>query len=428
MSVHKKILAATVAGAFVIGTGATTFAAANPFSDVPAGHWAYQSVAKLAAEGIVEGYGDGTYRGDRNITRYEMAQMIAKAMAKNPSGASKAELDRLAAEFRDELNNLGVRVSELEKYADKVVWHGFLRYTYQSKRTEQASGRKSKDNSDRVKFRLEPVAEVNDHWTLRTRLDMDFDMNTDAGTTGDLTLVRAWAQGKYGDWTFNVGRMPLQLDTQFLFDDEFAGASISYGKKLKVTAQAGRWDLGSTNSTIRNAGLNVDKAANLQSVGVEYKGGGFSASASYHHLNSDGFANVANYKDHGTTDDANIWSVGLGYRFNDAVAISGNYAQNTKADRYDHAHNIQLDIYGAKKTKPGTWGLYAAYRRLGQYVALDPTYNANGGLDSGEKGLEVGAGYTLWKNVLLQAKYVNGKKIANSRDVEKLFGRVEFFF
>ena len=107
----KKTVAAALTAAFVIGTASTTFAAANPFSDVPAGHWAYQSVSKLAAEGVIEGYGDGTYRGDRNITRYEMAQMIAKAMAKNPTGANKAELDRLAAEFRDELDALGVRVA-----------------------------------------------------------------------------------------------------------------------------------------------------------------------------------------------------------------------------------------------------------------------------------------------------------------------------
>ena len=110
----KKTTAA-LAAALVVGASSTTFAAANPFSDVPA------SVAKLAAAGVVEGYGDGTYRGDRNISRYEMAQMVAKAMAKNPSGANKAELDRLAAEFRDELDALGVRVAELEKYADKVI-------------------------------------------------------------------------------------------------------------------------------------------------------------------------------------------------------------------------------------------------------------------------------------------------------------------
>ena len=125
----RKIFSA-MAAAFIVGTSATTFAAANPFSDVPAGHWAYQSVAKLAQAGVIEGYGDNTFRGDRNITRYEMAQMIAKAMAKNPSGVTKADLDKLAAEFRDELDALGVRVAELEKYSDKVIWNGELRYRY----------------------------------------------------------------------------------------------------------------------------------------------------------------------------------------------------------------------------------------------------------------------------------------------------------
>ena len=48
----------------------------------PAGHWAYDSVTKLANEDIIEGYGDDTYRGNRNITRYEMAQMVARALAK----------------------------------------------------------------------------------------------------------------------------------------------------------------------------------------------------------------------------------------------------------------------------------------------------------------------------------------------------------
>ena len=131
----KKTLVSALSAALVIGAASTTFAAANPFSDVPRDHWAYDAVSQLAADGVVEGYGDGTYRGDRNITRYEMAQMTAKAMAKGDMSASdKALVDRLAAEFADELNNLGVRVSNLEKHADMVKWNGVLEYTYTSSR------------------------------------------------------------------------------------------------------------------------------------------------------------------------------------------------------------------------------------------------------------------------------------------------------
>ena len=92
-------------------------------------------MTQLAADGVVEGYGDGTYRGERNITRYEMAQMVARAMAKdNISTTDRALVDRLAAEFADELNNLGVRVSNLERNADMVKWTGYLRYIYSNER------------------------------------------------------------------------------------------------------------------------------------------------------------------------------------------------------------------------------------------------------------------------------------------------------
>src|SRR5574344_2634835 len=112
-----------LAMALAMGLSATALAA-NPFSDVPAGHWAYGSIAKLAAAGIVDGYGDGTYRGDRLMTRYEMAQIGARGMAKG------ANVDRLASEFADELDSLGVRVAKLEKKSDNVRITGQARYSY----------------------------------------------------------------------------------------------------------------------------------------------------------------------------------------------------------------------------------------------------------------------------------------------------------
>ena len=112
----KKHLAAAVLAATVVSASSSAFAASNPFSDVPQGHWAYDAVAQLAQDGVIDGYGDSTFQGDKNITRYEMAQMVAKAMAKKDvSAADKAAIDKLAAEFADELNNLGVRVANLEK-------------------------------------------------------------------------------------------------------------------------------------------------------------------------------------------------------------------------------------------------------------------------------------------------------------------------
>ena len=168
----KKTLVSALTTTLVVGAASTTFAAANPFSDVPADHWAYDAVSQLAADGVIEGYGDTTFRGNQNITRYEMAQMIAKAMAKSDvSAADKALIDKLAAEFSDELGNLGVRVSNLERNADNVKWNGQARYRYWSQRYEQKDGSKDKKNTDQLNFRLEPSAEVNQNWHVNARID-----------------------------------------------------------------------------------------------------------------------------------------------------------------------------------------------------------------------------------------------------------------
>lgn len=164
----KKMMAAAMTTALVAGTASITFAAANPFTDVPAGHWAYDAVSQLAEDGVIEGYGDTTFRGNQSITRYEMAQMVAKAMAKsNVSSADKALIDKLAAEFSDELGSLGVRVANLERNADKVKWNGEMRYTYTSTREDT----KTKVNKDELLLRLEPTAEVNANWKVKARLD-----------------------------------------------------------------------------------------------------------------------------------------------------------------------------------------------------------------------------------------------------------------
>ena len=92
----KKILAMAAAAALAAGTSAW---AANPFSDVSASDWAYQAVSDLSDQGIVEGYPDGTFKGQTSITRYEMAQIVARLMAKEDqyNAEQRATIDKLAA-------------------------------------------------------------------------------------------------------------------------------------------------------------------------------------------------------------------------------------------------------------------------------------------------------------------------------------------
>ena len=146
----KKSL--VLAMAMALGVTASAYAA-NPFSDVPAGHWAYDAVNKLAAEGVVDGYPDGTYGGDKLMTRYEMAQIVAKAMAKG------ANVDKLAAEFADELDSLGVRVANLEKKADNVKVTGEIRYSYRDVDGDVNS------NESVLRSRLWVNGQINEDWS-----------------------------------------------------------------------------------------------------------------------------------------------------------------------------------------------------------------------------------------------------------------------
>ena len=74
------------------------------FPDVPANHWAYEAVSRLAGNDIVQGYEDGKYHGERTMTRYEMAEIIYNALSKG----AKAEA-KLVEEFRPELQAMAAQ-------------------------------------------------------------------------------------------------------------------------------------------------------------------------------------------------------------------------------------------------------------------------------------------------------------------------------
>ena len=433
----KKTLVSALTTALVVGAASTTFAAANPFSDVPADHWAYDAVSQLAADGVIEGYGDTTFRGNQNITRYEMAQMIAKAMAKSDvSAADKALIDKLAAEFSDELNNLGVRVSNLERNADMVKWNGKAEYTYYSHRDKDAN---KKTNDDQLLFRLEPSAEVNSHWHVNARLDASTDLakdnkddNADASLRHgsdsiqdtDVTLKRVWAQGNYGNFQVKLGKF-AQIDNDSIFDTSFSGAEVQFGNKVTFTAGAGRQNMDADSDFTKKFGHNED-TANYQYAGLGYADGKFVGGVDYHHLNADSFQYA---KEDGTKqaneDNANIWLAKAAYRFDKTNALNGFYANNTSADELDKAWSAQYSYKGAEAQNKGTWGAWAAYRYLGDNTDLFSTFDA---ILAGQKGWEVGTNYAPFKNVVATLRYGHGKNIATDHDIENLFGRVEMFF
>lgn len=441
----KKTLVSALTTALVVGAASTTFAAANPFSDVPADHWAYDAVSQLAADGVIEGYGDSTFKGNRNITRYEMAQMVAKAMAKTTSGVDKALVDKLAAEFAEELNNLGVRVANLERNADMVKWNGKAEYTYTHNTNKPNGARKTSNADGNLLFRLEPSAEVNSHWHVNARIDASTKAQTDADNQ-NVRLRRVWAQGDYDKFQVKLGKF-ASFNSDAWADATFTGAELSYGKEVKGVVGFGRMNVDTDFTPVTDYGTrdmawfglvnnrtgNKRQSGSYQYVGVEYNKDKLNAGLAWHHVGYQNFGayNAATntyrgFKNNGAAADSlNIIGIKAGYTFSKNVALKGWYAQSN-ADIQKKAGTIEVDYKGAQQENKGTWGAWLAYRHMGGNAAINAsTFDV---VQAGEKGWEIGGNYTFFKNVVGTLRYGKNKLINGTGKTDKFFGRVEFFF
>ena len=427
----KKTLVSAITAALVVGAASTTFAAANPFSDVPADSWAYDAVTTLAADGVIDGYPDGTYQGQNTMTRYEMAQIVARAMAKTDlEKADKALVDKLAAEFAEELDNLGVRVADLEKKSDNVKWGGELRYRYYDIDRDSKAG---DETHNKVLFRLEPKAYIgNSGWTANARIDYEMNLSSDEDEH-DVTVDRAYVEGPLFGATVTAGRTPVFTAQGLLFDDRISGGTVAFGSdEFKTTLAAGRYnrDHDDANTTL---GENVrDITAEYYGVQFDYTpNDNLALNAGYTALtgidvnyfnNLDGMARPA----YGDDNTANIWYVGGKYAFDKNVAFVGEYAQNTDADDEDQAWTAELQYKGANPADAGSWGMYAGYRQIEAYASIAPTYDDI--IGAGYKGAVVGASYVPAENILATIQYFDGEETVSGQDASKFFANVDFFF
>ena len=264
----KKVLAIAAVAALTAGVSAY---AANPFSDVTPNDWAYQAVEDLSEQGVVEGYPDGTFKGERNITRYEMAQIIARMLAKEDqlNAEQRATLDKLAGEYADELANLGVRVSNLEKKVGNIYWSGDARMRYQNKATD--------DDSWNGRMRINVKGQVNDSTYVQGRLtsNMDFKKTGDTSVVFDQLYVNH-DLGKAA--TVRLGRIPVAFGDQggWLYGDSYgvdgAEAAFHLGEKVDVTAGYGRFNTSDYDSVEDQDAFYARGKAdlNVAKLGVDY--------------------------------------------------------------------------------------------------------------------------------------------------------------
>ena len=410
----KKSL--VLAMAMALGVTASAYAA-NPFSDVPAGHWAYDSINKLAAAGVIEGYGDSTFGGDKLMTRYEMAQIVAKAMAKG------ANVDKLAAEFADELDNLGVRVAALEKKADNVKITGTIKASYASYDGDKLGEGNTTNHQGRLRSDLWVKGDINDDWTYSAMFRNQQFFTNDKGNAGEenVAFQRAYVNGRVAGLAVQAGRYKkTDITGGNIHDDCMDGVQVSYGKDVKLTAGYGK----ATGVDVI-AGENKDVA--YAELGAKL--GAVDAFAGYYK-----FDNLLKAAD----DDA-IWTVGLGFDLAKDLKLTGTYLRsdvdtvtvdNVKYNDVDKdGYVVALAYKGAKAAKAGSWGLNASYydQGAGTVVAhtMDGIY-----FDEGFKGYSVGANYALAKNIVAGVTYydLESKEAKGTPDAQTLWSQVVFSF
>ena len=341
---HITLLTLTL----VLGVTGTAFAGA--FADVPANNWSYAAVNQLAKDGIVNGYGDGTFRGDNTITRYEMAIIVAKAIERNEkaNAADKLLIDKLKAEYADELSSLGVRVAKIEdKTKININYESRIRYSHDGNKATASSSGNSGIGTAAFDWRqrIWLGGAVNDNVTYGARIEAT---NGPFGSNSGLGLVfnRAWFEAKnFMGGTFDsarIGRFGTYNYGNGLLQGKSSNCDgVILTKKLgsKVTAAGLLFDAG-YNSEVKM--LNFDYKANKNvKINVAYEDGNFSNNTNWP---VSGTNNL--YPDITTAGGLKVQSfdVGTQMKLGNGLTLTGEYVstKDVTNNKTPKAYAIQL--------------------------------------------------------------------------------------
>lgn len=364
----KGLLRAAITSALTIAFAVPAFA--NPFSDVPSSHWAYQAVNELHKAGIVEGY-DGKFHGEKSMTRYEMAQLVANAMTKAETAEQKDTVGKLSKEFAVELMNLGVKVDGLEKKVDdmvKVSGDARVRYFH----TEDSDINDAGSITD-YRARVSFDGKVNDNLKFNARLTSG---NADVeGSSNTVKLDTANVTFKTYALENTIGRQDIKLGSGYIMDTQMNGLASKIGG-LKVfggnASQNG--SIGGTND--------------VETVyGAEYV------------MNLGGAKITADYLNNNDADEE-IYGANISGKIAKGVTATAEYFKNDDKDVDSQAYGVKFDKLGLSATyRDVEAGGLTAYSTMNNNRFND-AMNANG-----FKGMEYQLDREIAKNAILTVKH-----------------------
>lgn len=420
---------------------ATAFAAdgADSFSDVPKDHWSYEALDYLAKNGVIEGYTDGTFQGNRTMSRYEMAAITARAMqASNLDIGARSVLEKLEKEYGSELATLRAQVEQNtedirknREAIERFKVHGFVRTQYDYDKNTDADTLDRSANRFYMDLRLD--MKVNDIWTVKAQSETNRHynnghlrgenaMNENAQQTWsghDGNFQRIWVEAQQDGRWLNLGRAWRGLGFQnVLFGNESDG--FQFGIPIKGTnlTASGFWmaSTGAGNKeSLYGVGLWGAVGHNFD-INVAYARSSLGKNESYtsgliDHYEVNPMTNIV-FPVYRNNDRTNMRSYGYVVSAATNVAknvrVIGDYVQ-TDADEQNKSVALRLNYKGTKLDDVGSFGVYARYVRYGAngWLAGDDEW---GSTWNGTKGWIVGFKYVPWKNVEWETLFSKQKR------------------
>ena len=251
---HAKI---KVALAALLACSAFSASAASPFSDVDHNDWSYKAVAELSAQGVVDGYPDGSFKGNKEISRFETAQIVARLLAKENSlnNEQKASVHKLANAYSDELKQLGVRVDNVEKKLGKTALITEIRVSGMNRYDNVFKDTKKSHYEFGARVGFNTITKVNPRTTVYGQLETYmslkgqpmYDVNADQHEDSKLHLGRLFVTHQFGKEEtdprspmgptsniIGIGQFPVTMGvTGYTYKGNFKGAFIQFGDANK---------------------------------------------------------------------------------------------------------------------------------------------------------------------------------------------------
>lgn len=228
------------------------------FKDLPTSHWAYNAVVQLSDKGYLKGYADNTFKGNGQLTRYELSMVVSR-LAKNMNGSNASQHDlellkKLCSESGDNLMSLKQRINSLDvdlkdlslsrrmgaskSGFNNIKVTGDMNFALNS--TTHSVDQNPDDTWHEFKLGLNIEGNLYDKADFFARIARDKMTFGEIGSTGDLLIEEAWVELRDLFPRINeisslkIGRQKIGIGNSIVLNDTLGGIKLS-GKKGRIS-------------------------------------------------------------------------------------------------------------------------------------------------------------------------------------------------